>query len=303
MGNLGISNDSSQNSSGSNGSGKNSTASESTQLRDSQSAQSSSGSFDKMKPSGTHLVLAAALLSNLDPRRPSSRNSDREGCRQNQDNLNALETQPLPATGSFHSGVFEVPRVSDEWDSTSDEMDKCAEHGAGISSCELLQQELSAINEVSANKLENDELSGLTCKLLEAEVCSVASWAEDVKQIQSSDSSDPSNPCSDMRTPVSEKSHSGSQANGSLTHTSRRAAEQEVERLSQVIQSYESQVLPHLMVERALLNCELAKAREAAVTSFEDCQALRGRVLEVEAESSVLRIELDALRAGRHGGG
>jgi hypothetical protein len=178
-------------------------------------------------------------------------------------------------------------------------MEKGLEQGAR--SCELLQEELSAINQV-ANRSPSNLLAGFTCRMLEAEVCSVASWDEVVGRMQSHASSPRKD--RELHTAGSEHSRSESQFNGDFTRcAAKHTAEREVERLSQVIQTYESQVVPHLMVERALLNCELAKARKAAVTSAEDCQALRGRVLEVEAESSFLRNELDAFRAGRRGGG
>merc|ERR1719454_358154 len=92
--------------------------------------------------------------------------------------------------------------------------------------------------------------------------------------------------------------------------STRATAEQEVERLTEVIKSYERQVLPQLMVERAVLNCELAKirteAREAAEASERDKEALRGRVAEVEAESDDLRSQLASARLStirRRGGG
>jgi hypothetical protein len=73
-----------------------------------------------------------------------------------------------------------------------------------------------------------------------------------------------------------------------------------------MVDSYEREVLPHLMIEKAMLNCELAKAREVAVASEKDCAALRGRAEQAEAESDVLRSQLDAVistNMGRSRGG
>lgn len=305
--NVGATSTPSQNSSDSQRSAKESSDSTQSQTS-SQSSRcrlASSDHPDQVQPGLTHLFLEAALLSDEALIRPSPHKSEGQGCSDDQARLDALGTLPLPSTGSLQSGDFEAPHVSDQWDSASDEMDKCAEQGQGGRSCELLQQELSAINEVSANKNGgDDDESEFTCKVLEAEVCSVSSWVDGAGRHQSHGSSPRSEKSGGLHTPVSEQLHQGLQTDGDSLHASR--AEREVQRLSQVLQSYENHVLPHLMVERAMLNCELTTARKAAVTSQEDCQALRGRVLEVEAESSVLRTELDALRAatlGRSRGG
>mmetsp|Transcript_87622 Transcript_87622/g.165183 ORF Transcript_87622/g.165183 Transcript_87622/m.165183 type:complete len:618 (+) Transcript_87622:146-1999(+) len=84
------------------------------------------------------------------------------------------------------------------------------------------------------------------------------------------------------------------------------AAEREAKELREVVQGYEQKVLPQLVVQRAVLNCELAAARAGRKALEADHVALCSRFAEAEVEKGELRTQLASARAAavrRHGGG
>lgn len=254
---------------------------------------------------GTHSILEAALLgggSGISTEEPSAAarlatlaESPSGLC------ANVLETQALPATLSVRADWTDSQRIFSQ--------------SLGLSTKEFLEEELSALHAARARSstgaIDEASASGGTCELLESEIRTPTSQPPSLHRGHL----EPSSPQRE-----SAARHIQAVVRGRLTRAGGKlctdvrenvpqAAEQEVERLTQVIKSYECQVLPQLMVERAVLNCELTKtrteAREAAEASERDKEALLDRVAEFEAETQELRsqLALARIRIGRRGGG
>lgn len=205
---------------------------------------------------------------------------------------NDLDTQAMPMTQSVRAVSQQVIP------------------GVGLSTCEYLEGELSAVRAARAAERaaagldDGASTAGFTCELLQAEIRSLTSQ--------------PPSPYHSL--PASPRHHSAAAriqavARGRITRASRsnveaavaQVAVHEVDRLTQVVESYEHKILPQLMVERAVLNVELTKvrtdARMAAEASERDNQALRDQVAEVKAESDLLRSQLASARLGARAGG
>jgi len=250
---------------------------------------------------GTHSVLAAALMGSV--------------------GLNSLRDQPAL---SRLAPLAESPSAMDTEalhakQSVQMDIQGGTVKGAQTSTCEFLAEELSSLNaaraaeRAAAGASDGASKAGLTCEMLEAAICSF--------------SSRPMSPCKDDPS-ISRASLKQLSAATCIQSAARRwltradssgpskvnstgsPVEQEVQRLTQVVESYAREVLPQLMVERAVLNCELAKVRDDAVKAAEaserDKEVLRVRVAEAEAESLYLMSQLASARLATlrsHGGG
>jgi hypothetical protein len=228
-----------------------------------------------------------------------------------------LDTQALPATQSVFSDSWrEAQKLSDA--SEAAELSKHAASQAGevaqLSTCEFLEEELSALHAArAAERAAMPASAGLTCEMLQAEIRNLTSQP-------------PSPPGQLANAEASGGSLSKAlqlQKNGLTSDANSATAKQsvamdveqlEVQRLTQKLETYEREVVPQLMVKKVVLNCELATVRSAALKAAEeserDKQALRSRVAQAEAETEELRSQLVYARSearsvalGRRGGG
>lgn len=195
-----------------------------------------------------------------------------------------------------------------------------AENGSHLSTCEFLAEELSALHaarcaeSAAAGVIDGSSVAGLTCEMLEAEIRILTSQPptpsyrhDDALRVAAAS---PRQHSAATRIQAAMRrwfAHDTPGLGLQTAATATPAVEQEVQRLTNVVDSYEREVLPQLVIERAVLNCELAKvrtdARNAAEASEKVKEALRDRVAEAEAESQLLRTQLASVRLSSRGGG
>lgn len=289
-----------------------------TQLRLGPSTASEAG--------GTHSMLEAALLGscsagNTGPQLPTARLrplSESPGVPNGDVDAVTMLSRTPPA---FASDTQALPATQALGTACRNEMGRAA----GLSTCQFLEEELCALHaaqsaeRAAAGTVCGASAAGLTCEMLEAEIRSLYSHPPT-----------PSRPSDVSGAAVgstpSPRKHSAATriqalARGQLARAAARqtdaeaspqkaAVKQEVKRLTQVLTTYEREVLPQLMVQSLVLKGELSKIRsealEAAEASERDKEALRDRVAEAEAESQTLRSQLASVRLtsiGRRGGG
>lgn len=222
---------------------------------------------------------------------------------------------------AFASDTHALPTTQAVGTSSRQEMGKAA----GLSTCQFLEEELCALHaaqsaeRAAAGAVCGASVAGLTCEVLEAEIRSLCSHPP--TPTRPADVSGAATGCTPSRRKHSAATRIQALARGQLARaaagrradtgaSSQKATKHEVKRLTQVLTTYEREVLPQLMVERVVLNCELFKIRsealKAAEASERDKEALRDRVAEAEAESQTLRSQLASVRltsVGRRGGG